>query len=58
MRALPDSRPVERVILGPCRCQGCGQLVAYLVGEHTRYGWLHEDGRVKCKGRDAEQRAA
>lgn len=36
------------VILGPCRCQGCGELVLW-VRHGRKRGWLHEDGRMKCR---------
>ena len=35
----------ERIILGPCPCQGCGQEVVYVVD----HGWLHEDGQYRCQ---------
>ena len=35
-------------MLGPCRCQGCGQEVIYEADGERRLGWLHEDGRYRC----------
>lgn len=38
---------IGRLILGPCRCQGCGEEVVYM-----RYGrvagWLHSNGVLHC----------
>ena len=44
---------VERIILGPCRCQACGRLVVYSVGRQR--GWVHPDGRLYC-GQDRKRR--
>lgn len=41
-------RPLERVILGPCRCQGCGGEVAWVHDGQQALGWLHEDGTFHC----------
>lgn len=41
-------RPFESVILGPCRCQGCGGMVGWLVDHQRPLGWLHEDGSLHC----------
>ena len=38
----------ERIILGPCRCQGCGGEVAYSMLGAVHLGWVHEDGRFTC----------
>jgi len=39
----------ERVILGPCKCQGCGLEVAYVMADGEHVGWLHPDGRFRCR---------
>ena len=38
----------ERIVLGPCRCQGCGGSVAYSMLGVVHLGWLHVDGRFVC----------
>jgi hypothetical protein len=39
----------ERVILGPCVCQGCGLTVVYLYSADSRpLGWLHPTGNLAC----------
>lgn len=35
------------VLLGPCRCKGCGGEVIYVVDGPDR-GWLHESGSLLC----------
>ena len=42
------SEPIN-ALLGPCRCQGCGQEVLYV--RHGRAeGWLHANGLLRCWG--------
>lgn len=40
-------------LLGPCRCQGCGQEVAWLF-DSRHLGWLHANGSVRCSGMKAD----
>jgi hypothetical protein len=34
-------------ILGPCVCQGCGQVVIY-ARQGRKRGWLHAHGQLRC----------
>jgi hypothetical protein len=43
----PERKPMH-VILGPCRCQGCGQEVLW-VAQGDDSGWLHESGELRCR---------
>ena len=42
-------REVPRIVLGPAICQHCRQEVIYEAMGKVRLGWLHPDGRYKCK---------
>lgn len=41
--------PVPRTVLGPCVCQGCGELVIYEALGAFRLGWLHKSGHYHCR---------
>jgi len=46
----------DYVLLGPCRCQGCGDLVVWLKGRFVRP--LHSDGLFGCEGDPARRTQA
>lgn len=46
--AKPPPYYIERPILGPCRCQGCHEVVVYCVNDRGHLGWLHANGSYRC----------
>jgi hypothetical protein len=43
------------VVLGPCRCQGCGEEVVLVIDADER-GWLHANGELRCSRNRARGR--
>lgn len=46
--AKSRQRP-PRTVLGPGRCQGCGEEVIYEAYGRVRLGWLHPHGEYECE---------
>lgn len=37
-------------LLGPCKCQGCGEDVVLMRDPQGKLGWLHGSGEFRCDG--------
>jgi len=46
---------IERTVVGPAICQGCGEEVTFLVRGREPLGWLHTDGLIGCYGRHRQR---